>query len=852
MELPDYLKKLLPFDSHYAQIAGHRMHYIDEGQGDVVVLLHGNPTWCFFYRELISELSKNFRVIAPDFIGCGLSDHPTGKRFRAVDRVAHLEALLNKLEIDKLSLVMHDWGGSIGTSFAVRNVARIRKLCYLNTTLTETETLPWIIKIATKPIIGKILTKYTRRFLKLTTGQGVYRKLAKEVKRGYMFPYRSSSRRSAIWDFVADIPWDSSHPTYAEMLFLAEKLPSLSQVPVKIIWGLRDPCFHREMLTKVAHHFPQADVLEIADASHLVLEDAPELVCSEVAAFFEGDERQAPESVPAPAPVWPENPLWAGFAVQAAEAPQLDAVVETNFIGDAAHYKKFSFGMLSQLVHKYRRGLAQLGLARGDKVLMLAQPGADFLALTYAVFASGAVPFFLDPGMGRENLMRCIEEINPDGFIGSPRAQLLRLKRKKIFPNLKFHLTTSEWIYTGGPNISFLKKFAALPLDLAPAPRSLLVAYTSGGTGIPKGVEFTAEMLAEQLRIFSDSFGLKAGDKDIPLLPIFSIFSLALGVCSVLPPIDPAKPLNLEAWKILTIANGLNVQSSFGSPTLWNKIGEYCFRSGDVFRSLKKVFMAGAPVSTQVIKRVKSVLSDGEVYTPYGSTEALPVTLISGPELEAARPMPAEGGEQGTLVGRPLPQVQVRIVRAAKLIDETRDLNALPTYQIGEILVSGANVSPTYFHRESATRLGKPVESGRVWHRMGDLGYLDEAGNLYFCGRAAHSVTAKGRTFYSIPTERIFNQHEKVRRSALVSLNGGEDVGIAVEPHPQHWPESEDLRASFAEELVKLAKSDPLTSQISRVFFHPSFPVDGRHNAKIFRDQLSQWASEISRLGRAA
>ena len=174
------IKELLPYKSNYIEVAGHTMHYLDEGKGPVVVLLHGNPTWCFYYRALINSLKDSFRVIAPDFIGLGLSDHPIDKHFTAGQRVEQIQEFFDKLKLDKYSLVMHDWGGSIGTGVAVNNLDSIQKLVYLNTTLTETESLPFLIKIASKPIIGKYLTKNSKRFLKFTTRLGVNRKLPKK------------------------------------------------------------------------------------------------------------------------------------------------------------------------------------------------------------------------------------------------------------------------------------------------------------------------------------------------------------------------------------------------------------------------------------------------------------------------------------------------------------------------------------------------------------------------------------------------------------------------------------------------------------------------------------------------
>lgn len=844
----EFINELLPWQSHFAQVAGFQMHYIDEGPREpgapVVILLHGNPTWCFYYRHVIEALRSRFRVIVPDYIGMGLSERPLGRHFRAEDRIDHAEELVKLLGLKRFSLVMHDWGGPIGTGLAQRNIAAVERLVYLNTTLTETESLPGIIKTAARPIIGRYLTMRSMRFLKLMTSLGVCRKLSRRVKEAYYYPYLTSARRAAIWDFVADIPFDSDHASYASMLQMADRLPQMRHIPVQIIWGLRDPCFHRAMLDKVAGHFPQASILEIPDASHLLLEDAHEQACEVIHEFLLNGRGTGIVRKSQPAGESAGiNALYEAFQTRAEENPQSDAAVVPYFFFGDVNYQRTNYRDLRMLVDKYRRGLVQLGLAPGDRVLMLVPPGIEFLALSYAVMGCGAVPAFVDPGMGRDNLFKCIASLKPAAMIGSPRAQLLRLRRRRLFPQLKFHVTASNWIYTGGPNLSYLKKFSFRALPAAPSQETNLIAFTSGGTGTPKGVIFTAQMLKEQLRIFREDFGLEAGQRDMPLLPVFSLFNLACGICSVFAPIDTSHPLTLAPNQIVRIVNDLGVDSSFGSPTLWNKISEYCSRAGESLPSLRRVFMAGAPVSTATIERVRDVTPNSQAFTPYGATEALPVTLVSAQELLQHRHEPARSGEQGVYVGKSIPADEVRIIAAVDgVIEDISQAQALPACEIGEIIVKGKNISPAYFELPEGTAAAKIADRDGFWHRMGDVGYLNEAGGLYFCGRKAHCVRSNGKVFYSVPVEHIFNQHSRVKRSALVACGREGEPAIVIEPYPQHWPETEEARRNFVRELRELAASSPLTVPIRRVFFHPAFPVDARHNAKIFRDKLGTWA----------
>jgi len=825
------------------------MHYVDEGRSDapVVLLLHGNPTWCFYYRNLIEALRKDFRVIAPDHIGCGLSDHPTDAHFRTRQRVDHLEEFVEKLGLKRFSLVMHDWGGPLGTSLATRRIQMVERIVYLNTTLTEIESLPRIIKRAHTPFIGTFLTKYSMHFLKLMAEFGVAKRLPQDVKEGYFFPYRTIGRRTAIWDFVEDIPFESNHPSYPEMMQFAEKLPELSKLPVLILWGLKDPCFHREMLGKVAAHFPTARVVEIPDASHLVLEDKPDVVIPDIHRFM-----LAEEAIEAPEVQCPGNALFGAFARHALELAQSDAVIEPDFSVGPVRYRHTTFRDLNSRIQQYQRGLQELGLKPGDKVLMLVPPGSEFLALAYAVMGRGAVPVFVDPGIGKEKMMRCIADASPDAMIGTPRAQLLRLAKKKLFPSLKFSVTTTDFPFSPFSDLSLLRRFSPAPLPQAPGCGTALIAFTSGATGTPKGVIFTDEMIKEELRIFSEEFAFQPGTRDLPLLPIFSLFNLALGVCSVFPPMNPAEPLNVDPEKILKIIDDLGVASSFGSPTLWGKISEYCVRRSATFPSMRRILMAGAPVSEQVLSRVQGIIPQGVAATPYGATEALPVTAVRASEILGRERVLASTGEEGTFVGRPVKGVTVKIIRISDgPIHEISDAEELPPQEIGEIIVSGANVSTAYLGRPDANKQGKITDGPTVWHRMGDVGYLDSDGKLYFCGRKAHMVRTADRTYYSIPVERVFNQHPHVKRSALVSLNN-RGVGLVIEPYPHAFPQSEVERSKFVKELNELQQSSDITSGIASFFFHHSFPVDSRHNAKIYRDKLGEWAESQNPVERAA
>ena len=846
---------LYPFRSRFVTVGrdtatggtqGHRMHYVDEGSGPVVVCLHGNPTWGFLFRNLIAALRDDFRVIVPDHIGCGLSQQPGDVCFRAGDRIGHLEDLLAELGVSRFSLVMHDWGGPLGTGLAVRRPADVERLVYFNTTLAEMALLPGMIRRAAAPVIGRLLTQDTMQFLKLLTSFGVVQAMPEEVKRGYLRPYRSRAGRRAIWGFVQDIPFSPSHPTAPLMDDMVARLPALADTPVKIIWGMKDPCFHPGILRQVAARFPQADVVRVPDASHLVLEDAPGRSIAAVREFL------GPAAVVAPAATAPPltaaasrvsaGGLYEALRSAATAMPWVSAVTKVSFPRWRAtpQYDTLDFGSLAARIDAYEHGLMEAGLRAAERVIMLVTPGADFLALSYAVMGRGAVPVFIDPGMGVDAVVACMREAEPSGFIGVPRAHLLRLKAGELFRSLRFSVVAGRFPPCGAMRLCDLRRPSAAPPT--PVPRGdadpALVAFTSGATGRPKGVVFTNRMLSEQLAVFRGQFGFRGGDQDLPLLPVFSLFTAALGVGSIFPPLDPSRPLSLVPSQIIRVMRDLGNQTSFGSPALWSKIGEYCRQTGATLPQLRRVFMAGAPVSQTTIDLVKAACPQAESFTPYGATEALPVTIASADDLWQDRPVLAVTGEQGTPVGRAIDGVALRVVQpltgqpVLSLVD-------CPERVIGEIVVSGDTVSREYLRRPEATATSKIHDGDRVWHRMGDMGYLDAAGHLYFCGRKAHMVSTPDRTVHSVPVENVFNRHPQVRRSALIEVAGG--PALAIEP--ASWPLTPQARQTLAAELRAVGVGDPVTAAIQRFYFHQSFPVDARHNAKIFRDRLGAWAA---------
>ena len=264
-----------PFQKNFITINGHHFHYIDEGEGPVVVMSHGNPTWSYYYRRLISLLKKTHRVIVPDHLGCGLSDKPQGFSYTLANHIEHLNGLLDHLEVERYSLVVHDWGGPIGLGCAVQHPGRIEKIMILNTAAFRSARIPLRIRVCRWPVVGRLIVKGLNGFCRPATVMAVEQPLAKEVKDAYLAPYDTWRNRVAIHAFVADIPLSSSHSSYKTLRTVENGLVRLRQqkIPMKVIWGAKDFCFNTAFYHEWKQRFPGAEFHYLKDCGHYVLED---------------------------------------------------------------------------------------------------------------------------------------------------------------------------------------------------------------------------------------------------------------------------------------------------------------------------------------------------------------------------------------------------------------------------------------------------------------------------------------------------------------------------------------------------------------------------------------------------
>lgn len=525
--------------------------------------------------------------------------------------------------------------------------------------------------------------------------------------------------------------------------------------------------------------------------------------------------------------------------------------------GSVAYDLTLSYAELDRRSDAIAAGLGKVGIARGVRTALMVRPSPELFLLMFALFKSGAIPVLIDPGIDRRALKQCLDEAAPTGFIGIPLAQLARVLLGWGRAHVRHVVTVGRRFPFGGHSLADIEALGAGAgpqlADTAPDEVAAIL-FTSGSTGVPKGVVYRHRHFVAQIELLGSAFGIEPGGVDLPTFPPFALFDPALGLTSVIPDMDPTRPAKADPKKLIAAIKEFGVGQMFGSPALLDTLSRYGAQHGITLPTLKRVTSAGAPVPFAVVERMQAMLpEDAQIWTPYGATECLPVAVIEGRALAETRAATEAGA--GTCVGRPVAANTVRIIATTdEAIEHWHDVHELPTGQIGEITVAGPTATDAYFQRDAATRIAKireaqPDGNERVVHRMGDLGWFDETGRLWFCGRKSQRVETQGGTLYTEQAEPVFNTHPDVRRSALVGVGapGAQTPVLCVELKPGVHRE----RSAIEAELLNLGGLHAHTRTIQRVLFHTGFPVDIRHNAKIGREALARWATDILGRGKA-
>lgn len=507
-------------------------------------------------------------------------------------------------------------------------------------------------------------------------------------------------------------------------------------------------------------------------------------------------------------------------------------------------YARLTYQQLDEQSDVIARGLRSYGLSRGMRTVLMVKPGLEFFALTFALFKAGIVPVMIDPGLGIKQLKACLAEVEPEAFIGIPAAHAARILLGWGRPTVRHLVTVGPRWFWGGTTLA--KLIAAGQgggsfLEKTQADETAAILFTSGSTGIAKGVVYSHGNFMAQVDLIRETYGIQPGEIDLPTFPLFALFDPALGMTTILPEMDFTRPARVDPEKIKAAIDDWGVTNVFASPALLNTVARHGVQHGVQWPSVKRILSAGAPVPAATLERMHRMLAPGaEIFTPYGATEVLPVASISSREILANTSALTYSGA-GVCVGRVVAPNDVRIIEISDAaLAEWSQVREMPVGEIGEITVLGPTVTAAYFGRPEATRLAKIDRDGRTVHRMGDVGYFDGEGRLWFCGRKSHRVELADRTLFSAPVEEIFNTHAGVFRTALVGVTiAGIRVPVVCIELDQEATRS---RPALFESLTAMGEKFAATRGITHFLIHPGFPVDVRHNAKIGREKLAVWA----------
>lgn len=490
------------------------------------------------------------------------------------------------------------------------------------------------------------------------------------------------------------------------------------------------------------------------------------------------------------------------------------------------------------------RGLALLGLRSRDRVALLVTPGPEFLITAVGLLKLGCVMVLVDPGIGIDSLGSCLEESEPSAFIGVPLAQFARRWLGWAETSVRVSISTGRRWGLADYSLREILEAGRVESDRefpehAPD-HPVAVAFTSGSTGPPKGVIHTHRMFQAQVRMLREAYRIQPREVDLATFPLFGLFDLGWKATTLFPEMDFSRPGQVDAEKIVHTIQEQRATHMFGSPALLDRVSRWAAPRDVKLPSLRRVLSAGAPVSPEILERFKSLLRPGvDVHTPYGATEALPVSTVAAHEILSEK---GWGQGRGVCVGKAFPGVELEIISISDEALSTWTPGLLvESGRIGEITVSGPNVSPGYYRRPEADRVAKIPDGKSLWHRMGDVGYRDEQRRLWFCGRKAHRVETGETTLFSVQVEGVYNQHPDVFRSALVGIGkrGRQRPVLCVELEAGS---AREKGPELVAEILALGSEHPFGRYLDTLLFHDGFPVDIRHNAKIFREELAIWA----------
>jgi acyl-CoA synthetase (AMP-forming)/AMP-acid ligase II len=682
-----------------------------------------------------------------------------------------------------------------------------------------------------------------------------------------MAPYRGAHRRAGVGNFVADIPADASHPSYPKLTEVAEGLRNL-RVPALMLWGPRDPIFSDRYLKDLVSRLPHADVHRFEGAGHLVAEDRD--IAAPVFQWLAGRiSARAPEEAiadntrveaqdkPVPATF---RPLW-DLLEQQVSGPGGAHTAVAEMASDGGVARSLSWQQLDKEINAVAAGLRQAGVETGSRVSLMVPPSVDLTVALYACLRLGAVVVVADAGLGTKGLSRAVKGATPDVIIGIEKA----LAAASVLGWPGRRISVQDLPATRRRALGVKTSLAALardgkgasqePPSFAPEPDApAAVLFTSGSTGPAKGVLYTHRQLAAMRDTVAETFRIRPGARLVAGFAPFALLGPALGAVSVTPDMDVTAPRTLTARALAGAAAAIDATVVFASPAALRNVLATKDSLGETGqKALEKVELllsAGAPVPEPLLAEAQRLLPQASLHTPYGMTEALPVTDISLEQIQAAdadaAAGTAPGAGNGVCVGTPVHGARVALVPLAPDGTAPGSQPVTDAGVTGEILVSAPHVKETYdrlwlTQAESASIPG--------WHRTGDVGHFDAAGRLWVEGRLAHVVTAPAAAVTPVAAEQAIERVESVRLAAITGVGpaGTQAVVAVVETVPpvRRAGPAEPQLAGRVRDAAREAGVD-----VSAVLAVPAQPTDIRHNAKIDRTRLSRWAARVLAGGR--
>lgn len=848
-----------------------------------LLCVHGNPTWSYLWRTLLaagSNPAHPWRVVAVDQLDMGFSER-TGTFRRLADRINDLDDLTTALGLDgPVVTVGHDWGGVISLGWALAHPDQLTGVVLTNTAVHQPSTskIPPALRLALHPAVHQWGTVTSDAFLRVTHSLA-HPPLAADIRAAYMAPYRGASRRSGVGNFVADIPVDEFHPSFAALAGVAEGLRGLT-VPALMLWGPRDPIFSDRYLKDLISRLPHAKVHRFEGAGHLVAEDrdiatpvfewlsAKEGVAA-ISGGVSGADTEtsgaaADVSATAATPAAPETPgfrpLWTLLSEQAAgPAGTGSAVVEMAPDGTAA--RSLSWQQLDQKILDLAAGLAKAGVQRGSRVSLMVPPGVDLTVALYACLRLGAVVVVADAGLGTKGLSRAVKGATPDFIIGIDKA--LAAAAALGWPGRRISVGTlpaaRRRLLGAETSLAELTRpgagrATAQPADAAWPDAPAAVLFTSGSTGPAKGVVYTHRQLAAMRDTVAGTCGIRPGSNLVAGFAPFALLGPALGAVSVTPAMDVTAPRTLTARALADAAGAIDATVVFASPAALRNVvdtREDLDEAGlKALARVELLLSAGAPVPEPLLAEVQQLVPAASLHTPYGMTEALPVTDISLDQIREADAETAaenlQGGGNGVCVGKPVHGARLAVIPLAADGTASGTTPVTDAGVTGEILVSAPHVKDSYdrlwlTQRDSAGLPG--------WHRTGDVGHFDAAGRLWVEGRLAHVVTAPGSAVTPVGAEQAIERLDSVRLAAVTGVGpAGTQAVVAVVETVPPTRTAGPAEPALAASVRTAARTAGV--EISAVLAVPAQPTDIRHNAKIDRTRLSRWATRVLAGGR--